>query len=388
MIFEDLKSEFEKLISHACDQIPRNSTPGFPWCVVASVNKKIMDVEVTRKQFESEALDRIERILRVGVERMSTMTAEELISAGLCDPIKAFIKDEPHARRKVLSGKFRIISGVSVLDQVIDRVLFACQNKLEIMLWDEIPSKPGIGLNDEGLRKMATWFSSVLAKGGKLVSTDVSGWDWSVKAWLLYADYLCRVKLCNGEGSVWAYLARARVLCISRKMFVFPDSTLSSQRIDGIQASGSYNTSSTNSRMRGFLRAVAYVIDCLRRGVEVDEAEFGRFVAMGDDCVEGELAASAYELISEMGFLLKDLAFFEQLEGVEFCSHRWYSDGLARPVNWGKTLFRFAQQPNNPIELPGLIDQLEGDFRNLRGLGSEDIQEVIAYKLKCAKDGN
>lgn len=73
---------------------------------------------------------------------------------------------------------------------------------------------------------------------------------------------------------------------------------------------------------------------------------------------------------------------------MEFCSHRWYSDGLARPVNWGKTLFRFAQQPNNPIELPGLIDQLEGDFRNLRGLGSEDIQEVIAYKLMCAKDGN
>lgn len=60
-----------------------------------------MDVEVTRSQFEDEVLDRIERILLVGIKRMSAMTAEELVSAGLCDPIKAFIKDVQIGRAHV-----------------------------------------------------------------------------------------------------------------------------------------------------------------------------------------------------------------------------------------------------------------------------------------------
>jgi len=340
-----------------------------------------------RDMIENEVLSRIALMIQQG-SGVFLMTSEQLVREGICDPIKTFIKMEPHKISKLRDGKYRIISGVSVVDQIIDRLLFGPQNELEISQWDKTPSKPGIGLDDEGLRTMAEWFNNCLASGRKLLASDISGWDWSVQEWELYCDLRCREKLSNAEGSIWSHLARCRVFCISRKTFVLPDSSLISQRNPGIQASGWYNTSSTNSRMRVAARAAAYAIYCQRHGVQPDMDEVSVCVAMGDDCVEGALDGEVYQILCELGHTVKDIAEFDTLNGVEFCSHRWYADGLARPVNWVKTLFRFAQHPTDPVQLHDWIIQLQGDFRHLRGEGEEQIREVIADKLGSANNGN
>jgi len=380
-MFEVLKSDLKEMLSVALEDLPRNSTPGFPWMVVGSVNKQLLDSPLLREQLLDEALNRMGLIMSRGEDYFRTSSPDVLVREGLCDPVRLFIKQEPHKRSKLDLGKYRLISGLSIVDQLIDRVLFGPQNKLEILLWNKIPSKPGIGLDDEGLRKMATWFEKILGEGRTLLSTDISGWDWSVQEWELIEDFRCRELLCNGSGSLWSHLAWARVTCVSKKLFVLPDSTLVAQSIPGIQASGSYNTSSTNSRMRILARTVAYR---LVYG-EVREDEVGRVVAMGDDCVEAGLDRQVYETITKLGHTVKDLVEFNSLEGVEFCSHRWYADGLARPVNWVKTLFRFAQQPDNPQLLPGLAEQLVGDMRNMRGVGDLQIREVIGAKLQAPK---
>lgn len=333
------------------------------------------------------AYDRLLSMERLGGNVFS-LTAEQLVQEGVCDPVRAFIKMEPHKRTKLDQGKYRLISGLSIVDQIVDRMLFCCQNELEIANWDRIPSKPGIGLDDDGLRVMAKWFREVL-ESGRLVSTDVSGWDWAVKEWLLQMDLEARTRLCDGSGSLWHFYARCRYLCVSRKCFVLPDGSLIAQAIDGIMASGWYNTSSTNSRMRAMLRLIAYLLSCSERGVEFDSVEAMKVVAMGDDAVESELDDRSYEVLSELGFTVKDRTVFSSLEGVEFCSHQWYADGLARPVNWVKTLYRFASHPADPLQLPGWMCQLFADFRNMRGVGDSELREVIAEATgRPAKDGH
>lgn len=350
-------------------------------------NKILLDDPMLSSLLVDEALSRIRRIFEYG-ESLFSFAAEELVERGLCDPIRVFVKTEPHKMAKVRAGKLRLISGVSIVDQLIDKMLFSSQNNLEISLWEVVPSKPGIGLNDEGLQAMSRWFKSRLEER-KLVSTDISGWDWSVQAWELDADLECRTRLCDGKGSFWHLLARARVFCIKRKTFVLPDSSLVAQHCEGVQCSGWYNTSSTNSRMRVLVRAVAYYDFCSRAMEKDDPNEISKCVAMGDDCVESLLADDVYKIIGEYGHTIKERTEFETLEGVEFCSHSWYSDGLAQPTTWPKTLYRFVQQPNDPIQLLDWMFQLHADFRNIRdGSVKAKIEKSIAAKLRAAKDGN
>jgi hypothetical protein len=367
--------------------IANNSTPGFPWMEIGRSNRLLKEDPVVFELLVSEAALRIRRMLERGRD-LFALEAKDLVKEGLCDPIRVFVKTEPHKRSKIEQGKFRLISGVSIVDQMIDKLMFRCQNNLEIAMWEQVPSKPGIGLDDEGLQEMAQWFRKKLEKR-PLVSTDISGWDWSVQEWELWADLDCRVKLCDGQESLWEFIARSRVYCVSRKTLVLPDGSLISQHWPGVQASGWYNTSSTNSRMRVLVRAVAYSEWCEKTGKEFEPEEVSACVAMGDDCVESLLDDEVYDLIGEYGHIIKEKTEFSTLEGVEFCSHRWYSDGLARPTSWVKTLFRFAQHPDDPIQLLDWTIQLRGDMRNVReDHDKAQIEKCIAAKLNAAKDAN
>nr|QIC52820.1 MAG: RNA-dependent RNA polymerase [Apple barna-like virus 1] len=354
--------------------------------VMGRSNKILLDDPLMANMLVEEALWRVRKMVAVG-GRIFSMSPEELVREGLCDPVRLFIKGEPHKIAKLKAGKFRLISGMSIVDQLIDRVLFGCQNELEIKMWDRIPSKPGIGLDDEGLLTMAKWFQEQL-ESGELLATDVAGWDWSVQEFELDADLDRRTLLCDASGSLWHFLARCRYFCVKWKCFVLPDGSLVAQSVGGKMPSGWYNTSSSNSSMRGLARAFAYSIWCEKTGTPFEPAECARFVAMGDDCVEHYLDDGVNAILSEFGHTLKDSVKFKTLEGIEFCSHRWYGDGLARPVNWVKTLFRFANHPRDPNQLPDWINQLLADFRHMRGVGDFEIQEVIADMAgMSAKDG-
>jgi hypothetical protein len=224
---------------------------------------------------------------------------------------------------------------------------------------------------------MTSWFREQLASND-LAATDVSGWDWSVQGFELDADFELRTQLCNGEGSIWERIARVRFQCIKRKTFLLPDGSLIAQLDEGIMASGWYNTSSSNSRIRIVARALSYSLYCERLNVDFVPEECTKVAAMGDDCVESALDDACYDILAELGHTVKEIEFHDKLEGLEFCSHRWYDDGLARPVNWVKSLFRFANHPVDPDQQPGWALQLMADFRHMRGVGDREIQAAIA----------
>jgi len=283
-------------------------------------------------------------------EDISKLSSVELVKLGLQDPVKVFIKNEPHKIQKIKDGKLRIISNVSIVDQLIERALCSKQNSKEIEKWASIPSKPGMGLHDIGLRILFACVTVAQGVFGQLVETDISGWDWCVQSWLLEMDMDCRAALYGApSGSALEHLLWFRGYAVARKVFSLSDGTLLAQTIPGIQASGSYNTSSTNSRMRVML---AWLI-----GVRW-------IIAMGDDGVESFLrgAVASYE---EYGFHVKDYKPLSAFGVFEFCSTRFEGTWAGYPTQWLRTVYRYlSRSPASHAHSPEYRAQLVDEMRN------------------------
>nr|WIL96165.1 putative RNA-dependent RNA polymerase P1-P2 fusion protein [Carrot polerovirus 2] len=268
--------------------------------------------------------DRLQKISEVNFE---AMTPEELVQNGLCDPIRLFVKGEPHKQSKLDEGRYRLIMSVSLLDQLVARVLFQSQNKLEIALWRAVPSKPGFGLStDDQIEDFTNCLAKQVGETADevipnwqnfLVPTDCSGFDWSVSDWLLEDDMEVRNRLTINCTPLLRRLRAGWLKCISNSVLCLSDGTLLAQTVPGVQKSGSYNTSSSNSRIR--------VMAAYHSGASWA-------MAMGDDALESvDTDLSVY----------KDLGFkVEVSEQLEFCSHIFKERNLAIPVNTNKMLYK------------------------------------------------
>nr|WMV94193.1 RNA-dependent RNA polymerase [Pepper vein yellows virus 10] len=277
--------------------------------------------------------NRLQKMLKV---ESSEMSAEELVQAGLCDPIRVFVKREPHKQSKLDEGRYRLIMSVSLVDQLVARVLFQNQNKREIALWRVNPSKPGFGLStDEQVLEFVQALAAqvevpveeVITSWQKyLVPTDCSGFDWSVAEWMLHDDMIVRNKLTLDLNPTTEKLRFAWLKCISNSVLCLSDGTLLAQRVPGVQKSGSYNTSSSNSRIR-----VMAAYHC--------GADWA--MAMGDDALES---------VNTNLEVYKSLGFKVEVSGqLEFCSHIFRAPDLALPVNERKMLYKliFGYNPGS-----------------------------------------
>ncbi|WBK56456.1 P1-P2 fusion protein [Triticum yellow stripe virus] len=268
-----------------------------------------------------------DRLLTMSKARLVARSPEQLVREGLCDPIRLFVKQEPHKQSKLDEGRYRLIMSVSLVDQLVARVLFQRQNKSEIALWSAIPSKPGFGLSTEDQTRH---FMEVLAGDvgaspeeicdnwrDLLVPTDCSGFDWSVSDWMLADDMEVRNRLTMDCNELTRHLRSVWLQGISNSILCLSDGTMLAQTRPGVQKSGSYNTSSSNSRIR-----VMAAYHC--------GASWA--IAMGDDALEApDSDLSKY----------KSLGFKVEVSGeLEFCSHVFKTPDLAIPVNANKMLYR------------------------------------------------
>nr|UHS71597.1 MAG: putative RNA-dependent RNA polymerase [Barnaviridae sp.] len=347
-----------------------NSSPGVPYVKLARKNSELFSSEANRGLIFSAVVQRVRRILSYTISELTDMSASDFVKLGLADCVKAFIKNEPHKVAKIESGKLRIISNVSIVDQLVERVLCAKQNKLEIKRWKTTPSKPGMGLHDEGLRELYSEVCSAFDTEGVLAETDISGWDWAVQDWLLAFDAELRRELYHAPaGSALAHLLWFRGRAVARKVFCLSDGSLYEQMVPGIQASGSYNTSSTNSRMRIVL---AYLVGCRWA------------IAMGDDDVES-FVPGAVEAYEKLGFTVKDYKVLETRGWFDFCSTSFQGSWAGSPSQWLRTVYRYlshsvASHSVNPQFRAQLVD----DFRNLRNQQQilQDCDSIIELESK------
>lgn len=283
------------------------------------------------------------------------MGAVEAVRQDMCDPIRLFVKNELHSIDKVETGRFRLIASVSLIDQLVERVLFSEQNKLEIDNWATTPSKPGLGLHDEGLEIL----QANMAEFKRPVETDVSGFDWSVKGWALHLDAVARLRLAGYAtpirySATYEYsnaekIVLNRVACLASSVLVTSDGGVFAQARPGIQKSGSYNTSSSNSRMRWMMAMLA--------GAE-------KAMCMGDDCIE-EFCDGAFEVYQNLGLLIKSYEEGSLEQGLSFCSHTFQEGRMARPERWARlTAGLLAKKPANLEHALELLTALSNDLRH------------------------
>lgn len=227
------------------------ASPGYPLCAHYRTNADVppevwsivADVAVLRVALLHHLSD------AAWVFEDTPEACQFLVAVGATDPVKLFVKNEPHTAKKLVRKGYRLISSVSVVDQLVSRMLHGDLNELEIRNFHKLPSQPGMGLEDVDFKRMAGWIT-----GEPLVSTDISGFDWNVALWMLEDEALVRCalyQLPEGHKARRAIMGRARAL--AHAVFVLSDGTMYAQCVPGLQKSGDYTTSSTNSRIMAML---------------------------------------------------------------------------------------------------------------------------------------
>lgn len=316
-------------IETALDNIKMRASPGFPLMYQYQTNEEVLR-DLGRDTVKAMVLERLNRIAAAPLEAFQTWTALELCDAGLCDPVRVFVKSEMHPQRKMLSGKMRLIMSVSLVDQLVERVLYQLQNNAEIDDWERCPSKPGMGLHDYGLSSLAGTFENMRSALG----TDVSGFDWGIVQQLLDVEAAYRAGLVGAPFfSDTMFSRRVRLLGLS--VLVFGDGTVVEQKVPGFQKSGSYNTSAGNSHIR-------VIVEKMIGGPTTEVC------AMGDDCV-GDLDIPVGILSLQYAHYGLDVRVMDKFSSgqMEFCAYRFTPDGV-EPVRPVKMLSAFLY--NWPLE--------------------------------------
>lgn len=286
-----------------------------------------------------------------------TGSIETDILSGLVDPIRVFVKNELHSRSKARDKRWRIISSVSVVDQMVERVLCGKLNNFQIENYASLPMRPGMGNHDEGL--LIT--EQAINKMERPVGTDLSSFDWTVPYWLLKAELAVRKKQMEHDFFASA-VADARLEALALARFITSDGFCYDQVEKGVQKSGSYNTSCGNSRMRVLIMSVL--------------GWWG--IAMGDDAVEslpdGLPVAGLPGLYASLGFKLKDA---HEGPGLEFCAYRYLGSGrfeFARSLKVvGNALCKRIQ---NAVQMAETEASLLHDLRH-RAAGDPDPAGVM-----------
>lgn len=308
--------------------VKRSSSPGLPWNLLCAKNASLI-AEYGNEIVEAvcarvHLLSSTDLYARLEAGELVNDCEEWLVQEGYVDLVKLIPKDEPHSRRKREEKRVRLIALVSIVDSLVERALCSTQNATEISQWRTCPSKPGMGQTDADAAAIR---AAIESHDTAKAEADISGFDWSVKEWELLFDARVRCSLAGAlPGSLYHRILMNRIFCFSRPILVTGAGQCFSLVIKGMMLSGSYLTSSTNSRIRillAFLAGASWAI------------------AMGDDCVE-EFITEAPSVYERLGHPLKN--YDKCGDTFNFCSVDYAPTG-AYPSDPSKTLYRLLEQP-------------------------------------------
>lgn len=255
----------------------------------------------------------------------------------------------------------------------------------EIERWDSCPSMAGLGLHDDGLVTITHSIERLLRNSGRIDCSDVSAWDWTVQEWELELDMEARIGLCHAQDLVYATLARVNAICVANTVFVTPNGKMYSQTSPGVQLSGRYCTSSSNSRMRVMATLLARYRATGQMVVDIDGKEALGIMSMGDDSVEVH-CEGIKDGLNEIGHICKMVETHDSVVGVDFCSQIFDGFGNAYPAAPAKTVYRFLSHKASEIKSGDLAAQLAWYFRHLVGEEKETITKLVIARVERAKE--
>lgn len=311
--------------------IKPDASPGVPYVKIAPDNRRLL--ETLGSTFNDLVLDRIEARLAYGDE-ISKLTGPEMVRLGLADPVKLFVKNEPHKLAKIQAGRVRLIASMSIVDKVIEMLCFSHQTKAEIKNWRNIAFCPGIGFTHEDNDFMYERAHNNRKKRGvDPAYTDCESFDWGVGAWEHLAHVNFRIYMsAKSHDNAWETVSRSCAHVLNKSVYHFSDGTMVCTDWIGGQKSGSFTTSSGNSCIRSLVGCLAIPLDPFY----ID--------AMGDDTTE-DYYPDGMALYNAYGYRVKEYVRSE--DGTfEFCS-RIYGPGYSYPANPAKTIMNMLHQKVN-----------------------------------------
>jgi hypothetical protein len=248
---------------------------------------------------------------------------------GLFDPSTIFVKNEPHPSRKALDGRFRCITPVSLVDQLVESCLFAEYAEILSRNLYASGSAVGIGFTD---KMNATFREFMFSQSGgfPIVMGDFPGYDaLHTEQTLLASSRVDELAECgssawNTANRRWALISSRSVAAIGPRLYT--------KSVRGMINSGSKDTSRRNTLM--CLLYVEYL------SIISDQPILGS-VANGDDhLIFGLENLEAYQkAAASCGIKLRDVN--KSSTRVEFCSHAYsVSDNRVPLVTWAKGVFR------------------------------------------------
>lgn len=290
-------NDFRRLIIREVDF---SATPGFPLSQWGSTNKDV---------FRWDGIRVDEERLRMVYEAV-ILRLRELDSEPVSDLINLFIKDEPHKRTKVVNKAWRMIFGISLVDNLVCRILLGDLMETAVQRWAQTPSKVGWAPSGAGF----TWM--VRAFGGRQVlMADKSSWDNTVQPWMVKLLVTFYQRMYPDAGNSWRRLVENHILSLfGWNTRIKVGDLILQQQQEGILKSGWYLTILSNSVLQFAVHALA----CKRLKLDPHD---GVFFAMGDDTVQDlpncDLAAYL-EQLTLTGCLVKE---HKVSRSIEFAGH-------------------------------------------------------------------
>lgn len=266
------------------------------------------------------------------------LSPRELVEHGFRDLVSPFIKQELHPPRKVAKGAWRIVQCVSLVDQLIERILYTRAVLAVKTQYPESDAVVGIGFTDSMCAEFHA--EARLALGPDLKATDVAGWDRSLgQGWVLEAAESI-IRSATRTYPAWETAVRNHAWIITNPAFIVPDGQKHAVVVrpkPGGMLSGSFMTTMFNTLARLDVSDAAGSLRCK---------------AAGDDALERFTPGYDYiKAYADLGFEIREST--TKTPGVfEFCSHEYRDSqpSAARLVSWRKAVMGYFSRRVNTIE--------------------------------------
>lgn len=278
-----------------------------------------------------------------------------------------FIKDEPHSEKKINEGRFRLIHNLSLVDQVVDKLIFMPWFGSEVRAPMNVTSKAGWAPLPGGYQRMALEFPF-----DQSVAVDKQAWD------VTFIDYLIRcyvdMKLgqCVDPDKRYEWLIWTRLFYVlgPGSRFRLSNGVEYRQTFWGFMKSGWLLTLSLNSAAQAFQHALAW----LRMGVDIP---LPHIWGMGDDTLirMNPALIPEYETqLSTTGCIVKKIHHSREFSGFEL-----QEDGLVVPLYPDKHQFLMRYMEAD-VEQDTLLA-----YSLLYALAGPSWFDKFSHEVNCSK---
>lgn len=356
-------------VKRAAYKVDDSKTPGYPLNVEYASNGLALKAE--RETIYAAAVYRLRLMLSPDFDFESAMEDPfQALCDGLFDPSTVFVKKEPHPSRKSSVGKYRCITPVSLVDQLVESALFAEYSDLlsDNLFWSG--SAVGIGFTDNQMSQFCAYAREIRDKYGKITTDDVSGFDAVHTLQILLAT-------CKVDESVvlnspdWHRANRRWCLVCARSLSVF-GSKIYAKVTEGMLNSGSKDTSRRNTLLR-LIYTFYFSI--------VSKQKVNQASANGDDGISvGIVDEKSYVSAAEdCGITIRGV--HQSVRTLDFCSHLFdLETDKAQLLSWAKGVYRILTTNNTEADARQFLQECRHNDKDLYRAIDSLITDLYAHE--------